>query len=308
MAQPAVSRTSSIQAIPRRPPGVPPPGGWSTVDLHLHTTASDGRLTPTETLALAVKRGLCVIAITDHDSTEGVAAGIVAAQGTGIEVIPGVEINTEHASGEVHVLGYFVDHLDAGLQASLADRRRARMERGLMIVNKLRGIGLDIDWERVQEIAGADEGGAVGRPHVARALVEKGYVASTNEAFEKYIGRDGPGYVTYEKFSPEQAIGVIRRAGGLAVFAHPSTVPNLSNELKPLIEAGLEGLECYYGAYPRDVVQGLVSIANSLGLVVTGGSDYHGIEETTYNATLGGAAVPMSVVDGLKARHALSVR
>jgi hypothetical protein len=163
---------------------------------------------------------------------------------------------------------------------------------------------LSISWERVQEIAGADEGGAVGRPHVARALLEKGYVASTQEAFEKYIGRDGPAYVEYEKLTPAEAIQIIRAAGGLAVLAHPSTIQGLDAYLAPLIGAGLEGLECYYGQYSEETVLDLVAIADRLGLVATGGSDYHGSEQVTYNATLGGTQVPESVVERLKERHA----
>ncbi len=277
---------------------------WSRVDLHLHTTASDGRLTPSDTVALALERELRVIAITDHDSTEGVAAALGAAAGTGLEVIPGVEMNTDTAQGEAHVLGYLVDHEDTSLQDRLADRRRARLERGLGIVRKLEAIGMSVSWDRVQEIAGAAEGGAVGRPHVARAMVEKGYVASTQEAFEKYIGRDGPAYVEYEKLTPEQAVGIIRAAGGLAVLAHPSTIVGLDAFLAPLIAAGLAGLECYYGQYPEETVLGLVAIADRLGLTATGGSDYHGSEQVTYNATLGGTRVPESVVLRLKERHA----
>jgi predicted metal-dependent phosphoesterase TrpH len=286
------------------PPVEPPPGGWSEVDLHVHTTASDGRLTPGETVALALARGVKVLALTDHDSTEGIDAARAAAEGSGLEIITGVEINTDTPQGEAHVLGYLFDHRDPALQARLADRRRARFERGAGIVRKLNALGFDISWERVQEIAGADDGGSVGRPHVALALQERGYVATTKEAFEKYIGSDGPAYVPYEKLTPVEAVQIIRRAGGLPVLAHPSNVQGLVTYLAPLMEAGLAGIECYYGAYTPETVIALVAIAEQLGLVATGGSDYHGSEQTTYNATLGGAHMPMSVVTALKQRHA----
>ena len=301
----AAKGVNPVQIDPQaaQPPITPPQGGWSRVDLHIHTTASDGRLTPAETVALAVARGLQVLALTDHDSTEGVAVGIETARGSGLEVIPGVEINTDTPQGEAHVLGYFLDHTSTELQERLSDRRRARMARGLGIVTKLQALGLDVSWERVQQIAGADEGGAVGRPHVALALQEQGYVTTTQEAFERYIGRGGPAYVNYEKLTPIEAIGMIRSARGVAVLAHPSTIQGLDSYLPALIASGLEGLECYYGAYPLDVVQHLVATADRLGLVATGGSDYHGTEQTTYNATLGGTNVPMSVVDRLKERR-----
>ena len=309
--QPAVTQQdpraqdpATTAPAPRVPPPVtPPPGGWSQVDLHVHTTASDGRLTPAETVALAVARGLRVMAITDHDSTEGIEAALEATKGTGLTLIPGVEMNTDTTVGEAHMLGYFVGHDDPVLQEKLADRRRARMARGLNIVRKLQGMGLDVSWERVQQIAGADEGGAVGRPHEALALLEKGYVATTAEAFERYIGRGGPAYVEYEKLTPEEAIDVILSAGGLPVLAHPSTIQELDAFLTPLIEHGLAGLECYYGSYPKDVVRDLVALAGRRGLLVTGGSDYHGTEQVSYNATLGGTPVPMSVVDTLRAAH-----
>jgi 3',5'-nucleoside bisphosphate phosphatase len=254
-------------------------------------------------VALALERGLHVLAITDHDSTGGVDAAIGAAHGSPLEVIPGVEINTDTPQGEVHMLGYLLDHGDSQLQERLTDRRRARFERGHGIVSKLNALGLEVSWERVQAIAGADEGGAVGRPHVARALEERGYVKSTQEAFERYIGRGGPAYVEYEKLTPEEAIEMIRAAGGLAVLAHPSTIEGLDAYLEALIGAGLQGLECYYGQYSDETVLGLVALADRLDLVVTGGSDYHGSEQVTYNATLGGTEVPASVVTALKARH-----
>ena len=278
-------------------------GRFFPLDLHVHTTASDGRLTPAETVALALQRGLRVLAITDHDSTGGVEPAVDAARGSALEVIAGVEINTDTPKGEAHVLGYFVDPTHPRLGAQLADRRRARFERGQGIVQKLHALGLAIEWERVQEIAGADEGGAVGRPHVARALEERGYVSSTQEAFEKYIGRGGPAYVEYEKLTPEEAIAMIRGAGGVAVLAHPSTIEGLDAYAAELKSAGLDGLECYYGRYPEETVLALVALADRLELVATGGSDYHGSEQVTYNATLGGTDVPESVVRALKERH-----
>ena len=280
---------------------------YNRVDLHVHTTASDGRLTPAETVALALERGLRVIAITDHDSTGGVDAAVGAAKGSALEVLPGVEINTDTPQGEVHMLGYLLDHGDARLQERLTDRRRARFERGHGIVMKLNALGLELSWERVQEIAGADEGGAVGRPHVARALEERGYVKSTQEAFERYIGRGGPAYVEYEKLTPEEAIDMIRAAGGLAVLAHPSTIQGLDTYLERLIAAGLQGLECYYGHYPDETVLALVALADRLELVATGGSDYHGSEQVTYSATMGGTSVPDTVVTALKERHRATI-
>ncbi|MGI8424132.1 MAG: PHP domain-containing protein [Chloroflexota bacterium] len=278
-------------------------GDFNPVDLHVHTTASDGRLTPAQTVALALSRRLRVIALTDHDSTGGVDAALAAASGSSLVVIPGVEINTDTPKGEAHVLGYYVDHRDAVLQARLADRRRARFERGAGMVRKLHALGLAVSWERVQEIAGADEGGSVGRPHVARALQEQGYVSSVQDAFDRYIGRGGPAYVDYEKLTPEDAIAMIRAAGGLAVLAHPSTIEGLEDYLRELIGHGLAGLECYYGRYPAETVVGLVALAARVGLVATGGSDYHGSEQVTHNATLGGTRVPDSVVTALRARH-----
>ena len=276
---------------------------YCPVDLHVHTTASDGRRTPAETVALAVERGLRVLAITDHDSTGGVDDAIGAAAGTELEIISGVEINTDTPKGEAHMLGYFVGPDHPVLQSQLADRRRARFERGYGIVKKLSALGMEISWARVQEIAGADEGGAVGLPHVARALEERGYLASTQEAFERYIGRGGPAYVEYEKLTPEEAIAMIRGAGGLAVLAHPSTIAGLDAYAEELKAAGLDGLECYYGQYPEETVLALVALADRLDLVATGGSDYHGSEQVTYNATLGGTQVPESVVSALKQRH-----
>jgi predicted metal-dependent phosphoesterase TrpH len=293
---------------------------WSTVDLHLHTTASDGTLPPPRLVTLAQQRGLRHIAVTDHDSTEGVDAALGAASGSALEVIPGVELNTDvpwgprpgRASaasdpgrggnaGEVHILGYFLDHHDPALSERLSRMRASRLGRGEGMVRRLRDLGLDVTWERVQEIAGAAEGGAVGRPHIARALVEGGYVATVREAFDRYIGNDGPAYVAREKLEPVEAVGIVRQARGVPVLAHPADIPDLETLLPRLIEAGLEGLECYYGTYSEGVVQGLVERARALGLAPTGGSDFHG-PEVLPEFEVGGTPVPPEVVIELKQR------
>jgi predicted metal-dependent phosphoesterase TrpH len=276
--------------------------GWSEVDLHLHSTASDGSLPPQGLVSLARERGLRHIAVTDHDSTEGVDAALRAAQDTPLDVIPGVEINTDTPNGELHVLGYFLDHHDPELSERLSRMRAGRMGRGEGMVQRLRDMGIDVSWERVQAIAGAAAGGAVGRPHVARALVEGGYVASIKEAFDRYIGNDGPAYVARAKLEPAEAVAIVRRAGGLPVLAHPADIPQLESFLPGLVAAGLVGLECYYGVYPPETVEQLVAVARSFELVPTGGSDFHGLDVQP-QFDLGATPVPAAVVDELRARR-----
>jgi predicted metal-dependent phosphoesterase TrpH len=279
---------------------------WSKVDLHLHSTASDGTLSPAELVALAVQRGLRVIALTDHDSTEGVDAALQAARASGgaLEVVPGVELNTDVPAGEAHVLGYLLDHHDQALQEELAQRRASRLERGRAMVEKLARLGLPVSWQRVLELAGSGRPGmegAVGRPHVAQAMVEQGYVATVQEAFEKYLGRHGPAYVERDRLTPAEAVAAITRAGGLPVLAHPPSWPEYERHLPALIEAGLVGLECYYGVLPPETVGALVATARAFGLVATGGSDFHGPNVLPgVAADLGGVPVPLEAVQALK--------
>lgn len=273
---------------------------WSLVDLHLHTTASDGSLTPAQLVALALERGLATIAVTDHDSTEGVDAALAAARDSDLEVIPGVELNTDVENGEVHVLGYFLDHHHPELQDRLVRLRTGRLGRGEGMVQRLRQLGLDLSWDRVQELAGVAEGGAVGRPHIARALVEKGFVGSVREAFDRYIGNDGPAYVAREKLDPTAAVQIIRGAGGVPALAHPADIPDFDTLVPALLAAGLMALECHYGTYPSDIVARLVERATALGLVPTGGSDFHGLDVIP-DYHLGGTPVPLEVVAQLKA-------
>ena len=248
----------------------------AVVDLHLHTTASDGRLTPTELINLVAQKGLRVVAVTDHDSTEGLDEAMKAAKAfPQLTVIPGIELSTDIPGDEIHVLAYFVRHKDEGLLATLRKFRQGRLERGEGMVGKLREMGLDIEWQRVQEIAGD---GAVGRPHVALALMEKGYVSQTNEAFEKYIGRNGPAYVEREKLTPTEAIEIITSWGGVAVLAHPAQLLDLDDNLEELKAAGLVGMEVYYAQYSEERIQELADTAARHGLLPCGGSDYHALD------------------------------
>jgi hypothetical protein len=246
------------------------------VDLHLHTTASDGRLSPAELVRLLARRGLSFAAITDHDSTEGLpAAQKEAREYPSLTIIPGVELGTEVPEGEVHILGYFVDPRDPELQEELKRFREGRDLRARRMVQKLNGIGIPIAWERVEELA---QGGAIARPHIALALMERGHVASLPEAFAKYIGRDGPAYVPREKMTPEDAIRLLRRYGALPVLAHPARdVLALEKSLPSLKAAGLVGVEVYYKGYTPQEVERLGRLCQRYDLVPCGGSDYHGL-------------------------------
>jgi predicted metal-dependent phosphoesterase TrpH len=270
----------------------------SQVDLHLHTTASDGAYSPAAVVALARERGLCIIAITDHDSVEGIAEALAAA-GHGLEVIPGVEINTDIPHAEVHILGYYVDYHHAELRGVLQKLQDFRRDRARRMVEKLNRLGMPLDWQRVAALAGD---GAVGRPHVAQALVERGYVADVSQAFDLYIGRERPAYVERYKLTPVEATRLIVRAGGLPALAHPSGLENLPALLDELTAAGLVGLEAYYTGYLPEETQSLLLLAQKYGLVATGGSDFHG-GSILPHADLGAVFVPMAAVAALQARR-----
>jgi len=271
----------------------------SQVDLHLHSSASDGRLSPAELVAEAARRGLEVIALTDHDTVDGIAPALAAAEDfPGLMVIPGVELSTEVDAGEVHVLGYFIDYDDVALNRRLIRMRNSRADRAQAMISRLEALGVDISWEHVQKIA---DGGSVGRPHLAQAMLEQGYVPSIREAFNGYLARGRPAYVGRQKLTPEAAVELIRQSDGLAVLAHPFTVADPEPLVIKLKAAGLAGLEAYYKDYDPDTQRQLLEIADRHGLLVTGGSDYHGLEEDS-DAELGGVEVPFSVVDRLLER------
>ncbi len=282
----------------------------SRVDLHSHTTASDGGLAPQDLVARAASLGIEVLAITDHDTTTGVPAALAAARRLDIVVVPGVEISALSGREEIHLLGYFVDVENEELQAFLGRTRVARRERAEKMLARLAQLGLAVEWERVVELAG--EEGSIGRPHVATSLLEAGLIHSWDEAFERWIGRGCPAYVERYKLTPEDAIDLVRASGGLPVLAHPYIYTrkgerkkdlDLKHWLPRLVRAGLAGIEVYYPNYPRRVSRSLLEMALYYGLMISGGSDFHGGAMAN---GLGSVDVPWAAWEGLERRHRLS--
>jgi 3',5'-nucleoside bisphosphate phosphatase len=266
------------------------------VDLHIHTTASDGRFSPAEIVRKAAEKGLVYIALCDHDSIEGVRpAQQAAANYPGLTVIGGVEINTDIPAGELHVLGYYCDCDNVELKNSLERLRKTRIERAIKMIEKLKGLGINIEYSRVRELAGT---GSVGRPHIAQAMLEKGYISSLREAFNKYISRGGPAYVERDKITPVEAVQLILSAGGIPVMAHPLTFDNPEPLIKELKSAGLMGLEVYYGSYYPEQVNELLVMAVKYDLIATGGSDFHGLD-STFEPQLGLVEVPIEAAERL---------
>lgn len=284
------------------------------IDLHTHSTASDGRLSPEELVAYGAAQGIEVLSLTDHDSVGGIDAAWSEAKQVGIEFIPGIELSTALSEGECHILGYFLDHSSPTLLRTLVRVQASRRERGRRMVEQLRALGVPVSWELVQEVAGE---GTITRTHIAEALLNVGAVGTRQQAFERYIGRGGPAYVPRYKLSPEEAIALIRETHGVPVLAHPTFVDPHRDWgtdqprfpawpfLERLREAGLLGLEAYYGEYSADLAARLADLAKRYGLIRTGGSDFHGDAETP---ALGSVAVPPEVVGALRrlARHCSS--
>ncbi len=277
----------------------------SRVDLHIHSNASDGKYSPDVIVRMAAELGLRYISLTDHDSVESVPAAIKAAQAfPTLTFIPGVEISTDAPDGEVHVLGYFIDFNAPELKESLKRFQDNRLGRARGMIDKLAKFGVIIDWERVKQLAGD---ASVGRPHIARAMLEKGYINSFEEAFQKYIGHGGPAYVERDKLAPEEAVGLILRSHGLPVLAHPFTVNNPKALVKKLKPAGLIGLEAYYKDASLEDTQNMLKLAEAQELIATGGTDFHGMGENN-EVPIGGVNVPLKAAEDLIAMAGKNAR
>ena len=244
-------------------------------DLHLHTTASDGLLTPEQLTEKAAQAGFDLIAVTDHDSMDGVESARAFAKPLGLGVLTGVELSCG-AQKEIHILGYGIDPQNAALRAFCRERRAQRAARTEEMVNRLCALGKPVSVERVREMAR----GVMGRPHVARALVEAGHAASVSEAFERYLRPGKPGYVPKEDVRVAEAVRLIRGAGGVAVLAHPMELKMGETALESLVHEwksqGLSGMEVYHSSAQNNHAHALYQMARREGLLVTGGSDFHG--------------------------------
>jgi predicted metal-dependent phosphoesterase TrpH len=248
------------------------------IDLHTHSNASDGTLPPEEVVRLAKERGLRAIALTDHDTIDGLAEAEAAGKQAGLEVIPGVEISARHPGGSMHILGYFLEYEDRLLAERLEVLKQARKDRNPQIIAKLNGLGIPMTMETVERISGR---GQMGRPHIARALYEGGYVRNIQEAFDIFLGNQGKAYVSKFRFPPEEAIEMIREAKGVPVLSHPFTLnlrnsEDLRERLQELKGLGLAGIEVYYPEHSPEQEALYLSLARELGLLITGGSDFHG--------------------------------
>jgi hypothetical protein len=248
------------------------------IDLHTHSNASDGTFAPAEVVRLAKVGGLKALALTDHDTIDGLAEAVAAGERYGVEVIPGVEVSARCPGGSMHILGLDIEYGNGLLGERLAVLQQARAERNPRIIAKLNGLGVKITLEQVEKISGR---GQMGRPHIARALMESGYVRSIQEAFDIYLRNDGKAYVPKFRFPPQEAIAMIRDVQGVPVLAHPFTLNlgsafALKNTLTELKALGLAGIETIYSEHSPEQEALYLKLAGELGLLVTGGSDYHG--------------------------------
>jgi len=249
-----------------------------SIDLHTHTTASDGSFTPSQLVHHAREKGLRALAVTDHDTIDGNKEALDAGASEGLEVVPGIEISVDYSPGSMHMLGYFIDTESQRLQEKLALLQDSRSDRNPKIIEKLNALGLDITYDEVVQASG---GGQVGRPHIAQVLLKKGYTKTIQESFDKYLGKGAPAYFDKFRLNAEDAITMITDAGGVPVLAHPFTLKcknqgELERLIKHLTDHGLQGLEVYYTEHNEQQISRYRLLAERNNLLLTGGSDFHG--------------------------------
>ena len=286
-----------------------PSGRVPRIDLHAHTTVSDGTLSPTQLVELAAREGLAALAVTDHDHVGALAEARRAGARLGVEIVAGIELSVTHPEGELHLLGYLFDDEDPALLRTLEELRNHRTGRAARIVVRLRALGVDVTMEDVAREARAEAGGSIGRPHVARALMRRGLVASVEEAFDRWLADGRPAAVPKRKMGAEEALRLVHEAGGVAVLAHPVTIRAEARGplVRDLAALGLDGIEVVHSKHGPEERAAFSALARELDLVETGGSDFHG--ENKPDVALGrgrdgNVAVEASTLDALRRRRA----
>lgn len=282
------------------------------IDLHMHTTASDGTDLPSEAVAKAASLGLEAIALTDHDTAAGVAEAAAAGKELGVEVVPGIEVSSDYRDNNIHILGYFIDPEAPALRTVLEWIRTERIARNEYVVNLLADDGFDIS---VEELRRLYPEAVLGRPHMAELLMRKGYVSSVREGFERYLGEGGKYYLPKRRISMARAVETILGSGGLAVLAHPLQYRYPRGEVTEMIEyaksLGAAAIECFYSEHSAEDERWLLGIAERYGMGVSGGSDYHGTRKTHISMGSGtndNLAIPYEVLERLKMLHRSSAR
>lgn len=279
--------------------------------MHTHTTHSDGSASPEELIGLASAKRARAVAITDHDTVSAIVGARAVADRFGIEFVAGIEISAEYSPGTMHILGYCIDDESTALAVKLDELQKARERRNPQIASRLRSLGFDISYDEVVEVAGNQ---VVGRPHFARLMIEKGYVASIQEAFDRFLKKDAEAYVEKARLSPGESIALIHEAGGVAVLAHPYQLKLSPHEVDQLVGElaglGLDGIEAVYSRHSAAERASYSEVATRHGLLVTGGSDYHGSYKPDISIVtgLGDLEVPYELLEALKARAAARSR
>lgn len=277
-----------------------------TVDLHTHSIYSDGTFTPKEIMEYGKVKGLAAIALTDHDTLEGIYEAVMWGSKYGIEVIPGIEVSTEYEGTEIHIAGLFVSNENEEFNSALEGLRKSRENRNRQMVEKLNENGVSIKYEDVEKRA---EGGIVTRAHIAREIINKGYAGSNNEVFERYIGKDKPAYVKRQVLSWTDTLRLINESGGLAVLAHPLLYKLSERRLEmiigELVKGGLAGIEAYYSTHSLSDINYVKQVAQKYKLRLSGGSDFHGANKPKLDlgTGYGNLSVPYDILEGLKKEH-----
>lgn len=309
------NREVNVQPRPLGPDGFPLPSDFDgphadvrgCIDLHMHSNCSDGAFEPEFLVRWALKLGLKAIALTDHDTMRGVRRAIDEGAKLGIEVIPGCEISVAYSQGTFHLLAYFIPPENTAFTAKLDEIAENRHKRNKKIVARLAEYGMPVTYDEIREEAGE---AVTGRPHIARVLLKRGYVKSTQEAFDQWLGDGKPCYFEKETFGPREAIEHVRKSGGVPVMAHPlwlnrESIEDLETYLGELRDMGLMGVECIYSDHPPEFRAQCIGIAQRLGLVVTGGADFHGgvtkPEVSLGSGAGGGFSIPAALLDRLRA-------